>query len=379
VLTYHLGEDVHYQDVQIHRIPKVGFIRDVVPGFSMRKMLLDVIMFIQVFSLVLKNRYQVVHAVEESVFIALILKTLFRIPYIYDMDSSLSGQMIERYPRLFRPLYFVLNYAEGLAIRQALAVVPVCDALSEEIEKFNPAKVLVLRDVSLLAPEGQSRVENLREQFNIRGPLMMYVGNLESYQGIDLLLESFAMTVKRKSDTRLVIIGGKASDIERYRVLSRALGVMEKVHFLGPKPVERLSDYLVQADILVSPRIKGKNTPMKIYSYLDSGKALLATDLPTHTQVLNEDVAVLAAPTAKMFSSGVLRLVEDDGLRQQLGKAGKQFVAERHSYVVFRENLNALYDWLAVETASLRNAKHAGRKVGSLFSRPVHPQKNDRS
>ena len=39
---------------------------------------------------------------------------------------------------------------------------------------------------------------------------MMYVGNLESYQGIDLLLESFALACKKTERLDLVVIGGDA-------------------------------------------------------------------------------------------------------------------------------------------------------------------------
>ena len=62
---------------------------------------------------------------------------------------------------------------------------------------------------------------------------------------------------------------------------------------------------MAQADVLVSPRTKGANTPMKVYSYLDSGVAVLATRLPTHTQVMNDETALLAEPTPEDFSSVV--------------------------------------------------------------------------
>jgi hypothetical protein len=120
----------------------------------------------------------------------------------------------------------------------------------------------------------------------------------------------------------------------------------------------------MQADILVSPRIKGSNTPMKIFSYLDSGRALLVTNLPTHTQVLSRDVAVLADASPEKFATGVLSLVEDNNLRLQLGRAGKQLVAERHSLPVFRQTLNALYDWLAAEFSQKGDMK--GRPGGFL-------------
>lgn len=191
--------------------------------------------------------------------------------------------------------------------------------------------------------------DSLRVKLEISGLLLMYVGNLEAYQGIDLLLESFALIVKKLAQVDLVIIGGENSDIQKYQKKALCLNTDRHVHFLGPKPVEHLGVYLSQADILVSPRIKGKNTPMKIYSYLDSGQAVLATALPTHTQLLDSRVAMLTEPTSEMFSEGMLRLTEDETLRRKLGMAGKKLIEERFSYASFCERLNDLFDWLQTE------------------------------
>jgi hypothetical protein len=75
----------------------------------------------------------------------------------------------------------------------------------------------------------------------------------------------------------------------------------------------------------------------------------VATDLPTHTQVLNNQVAVLAEPMPQVFSAGVLRLIDDRNLRQKLGQNGKKLVAEKHTPEVFKTSLNMLYDWLGAE------------------------------
>lgn len=352
VLTYHLGEDVSYGGIQLYRTRNLPFIRQVQPGFSLKKVICDFLMVLQVLPMVWRGNYQIVHAVEEAVFIALLIKWLFGIPYVYDMDSALSQQMLDRYPVAFKPFAFLLAFAERVAIRNAKAVVPVCDALSDQVEKYKPQKVHILRDVSLLPDTSGVIPENLRVTLGIEGPLLMYVGNLESYQGIDLLLESFALALKINMTASLVIIGGKAQHIANYQEKARKLDIGERVHFLGPKPLNQLANYLGQADILVSPRVKGNNTPMKVYSYLDSGKALLATRLPTHTQVLNNQVALLEEPSPRTFSRGVLRLLEDKRLRRELGLAGKRLVREQHSREAFRNSLNTLYDWLRVEIES---------------------------
>ena len=187
----------------------------------------------------------------------------------------------------------------------------------------------------------------MKTELGISDLLLMYVGNLEVYQGIDLLLDSFALALQETRQADLVIIGGEAADIQKYDRKSRQLGIDSKVHILGPKPVQH--QYLSEADILVSPRLKGNNTPMKLYSYLHSGKPVLATNLPTHTQLIDNGVALLVDPKVEPFSRAMLRLIADESLRAQLGAAGKRLIEEKFTYRAFREKLNGLFDWLEIE------------------------------
>lgn len=369
VVTYHIGKDVDYSNVRIFRILNIPFIQTIPLGFSWRKVVCDFFVLLKSLRLLIQGRYDYIHAVEESVFIAMIIKWLFKIPFVYDMDSSLAQQMLERYPWLFKPVARFFYYMEGLAVRNAKAVVPVCEALRVDIEKHKPKKVLVLWDVSLVESSLKEDSHDLRDQLDIPGRLIMYVGNLEIYQGIDLLLESFSRVVQHSDEASLVIIGGNTADILKYEEKSKQIGLTGKVFFLGPKPVLQLSVYLAQADILISPRIRGHNTPMKIYSYLGSGKPVVATRLPTHTQVLDDQTACLTEANPEAFASGMLKLIEDKGLRDQFGMAGKKLVEERHSFRVFRQKVNSLYEWLEADTdrqaaVRIRPATRSPKELG---------------
>jgi len=66
------------------------------PGFSVKKLACDVFLLGKAFRMRLRKRYDVVHAVEESVFIAMLLRLFFRTPYVFDMDSSMPGQITEK-------------------------------------------------------------------------------------------------------------------------------------------------------------------------------------------------------------------------------------------------------------------------------------------
>ena len=67
-----------------------------------------------------------------------------------------------------------------------------------------------------------------------------------------------------------------------------------------------LGYYLGQADILVSPRMQGNNTPMKIYHFLALGKPFVATDIISHTQVVDERNCFLAKPDPSSYARAVL-------------------------------------------------------------------------
>ena len=193
--------------------------------------------------------------------------------------------------------------------------------------------------------------ENIREQCQPDELILMYVGNLELYQGIDLLLDGFkaVQNLALNVPLKLVIIGGKDGDIAKYKLKTKNIGIDPLVLFLGQRSVENLGYYLAQADILLSPRIKGRNTPMKLYSYLDSGKPVLATDLPTHNWVLDSEVAVLSAPNPEAFAQGILYLANNPQIRQTLAVAAKQMVQQRHSFTAYKQQLNSLYDSLQLE------------------------------
>ncbi|NOQ87375.1 MAG: glycosyltransferase [Gammaproteobacteria bacterium] len=220
----------------------------------------------------------------------------------------------------------------------------MCDALAEEAGKYRDNNIVILKDVSLVGQqESSAKAADLRSELDLSGNLVMYIGNLESYQGIDLLLQSFLLVSQQNAEASLVIIGGSEKDIAKYRELTSQLGIEKQVYLLGPRPVGQIRHYMAQADVLVSPRTQGLNTPMKVYSYLDSGVAVLATRLSTHTQVMNDDIAMLAAPESDAFSKALLKLLADKELRIQLAAAAGETMQREHNYAAFRQKVHGLY------------------------------------
>jgi len=349
LLTFHEGEDVEIPNCRIHRIARPLWIRNIRPGFSVKKVVCDVFMFIKCLRMVRRNRYDLIHAVEESAFIAAAMQRFSGVPYVYDMDSSLAEQLVDAYPGL-QFAFATLRRCEAVAVRHSLGVLTVCAALEDVALGHAPDKPIGrVEDTTLLGPDrrlsgnGQGAESLLPRAVDGQSPVAMYVGNLEHYQGIGLLLEGFRHALVRVPTAHLVIVGGMQEDIAHYRRRATQLGIASRVHFLGPRPISALEGLFRRADVLVSPRLKGLNTPMKIYSYLDSGTAVLATRLRTHTQVLDDRTAYLVEPEPEALGDGLVELLTDPALRERLATQAKAYVQREFTPEAAHRKLGSFY------------------------------------
>ncbi len=356
LLTFHEGEDIEFPNCTIHRIMRLPGIRNIRPGFSVKKVVCDGLLLLKCFGLVRRTRYDLIHAVEESAFIAAAVQVVSRIPYVYDMDSSLAEQLLEAYPGLHWASA-ALRRCEAFVVRRSLGVLTVCAALAGIVRHHAPRKLIGrVEDTSLLwmVENSQNGNGGVPREISNRGPVAMYVGNLEPYQGIDLLLDGFRYVLQSVPKAQLVIVGGRDEEIQRYRHLVTEAGSSGQVHFLGPRPLDDLPALFKHADVLVSPRLKGINTPMKIYSYLDSGAAVLATRLPTHTQVLDERIAYLVEPEAEALGRGLAVLLGDPALRARLAMEAKLRVQKDFTPEAANRKLGAFYDRVELEATGTR-------------------------
>lgn len=350
LLTYHLGQDIACPNLRIVRCAAVPGIRDMPIGISLKKIVCDVSLSLRLLQMLWTTHYDVVHAVEESLFPAALLSLFSRRRLVYDMDSLLSEQVADKW-RALKPLTFVLGAIERMAIRKCDRVLAVCEDLAVKVRAYVPGeRVVVLPDVPMPRSAASAVQEQLRKHVRDDETLLLYVGNLEHYQGVELLLQALPQ-VDRNRSYKLIVIGGESGHIEQHQGKARELGIADRVLFLGPRPVADLAYYLEQADILVSPRSMGQNTPMKIYSYMQAGKAILATRIRSHLQVLDDSCALLTEPTPAALAAGLTRLLGEPGLCTTLGAMASSRVESEFSLPVFQQRLRGAYAGLAAPSS----------------------------
>lgn len=343
LLSYHDGNDQPIEGVRHFRAGRPPGVGSIPVGISWQKLVADLWLIAAMIRLLRTEKYAVVHAVEEAVFPAVALNLFSRRKLVYDMDSSLVEQMADKW-WLLRPLRPLLTAIERTAVKRCDMVVAVCEDLAARVRPWIGAeRVVVLPDVPVGGDEPvPADLESLRQGLPPDAVLGLYVGNLERYQGIDLLLQGLARAADAGA-LQVVVIGGSQVHVEHYRQLAKDIGVADRIRFLGPRPLALLPAYLEQADILLSPRTLGQNTPMKVYSYMQSAKAILATDIRSHTQALDPGCAELVAPDPGEVGRGLSRLAGDAALRARLGAAARERVEREFSLRTFRIRLAQAY------------------------------------
>ena len=336
VVVFPGGEDVEISGCRFFRVPAPGS-GPIGPGFSAKKLFLDAILAPYAAWRMARKRYDLIIAVEEAAFIALPLRWIFSVPYIFDVDSSIPEQMNDKRP-LPGWIHRLLVGIEAKAARGAIGALTCCKALEELIQGHAPnLPIQTIEDIAMLDPDdGASPPADV----NFDEPIVMYVGNLEPYQGVDLLIDGIA---KLKDPVRLVVIGGNAKHIAEGTERAARQGASDKVSFLGPRPLEDLGRYLRAATIVASPRTQGRNTPMKVYSYLDCGRPMIATRLRTHTQVLDDDISMLVEPEPDDMARGLAALLSDAELRNRLANAAAERVSLEFSRDGYARKLNSFF------------------------------------
>lgn len=308
LLTYHLGEDKSFPGLKIHRTPSLFFIKKIKIGPSFTKILLDLALFVKAFFLVRANSYDLIFSHEEASWFGTALAKMKKIPHLYDMHSSLPQQLENfRFSRS-KVLKRIFTAMERYVLKNSRSIIVICPDLLRKLEEENVAhKAILIENFLDFASDGPSadRIKEDRAKYASSGEkIVLYVGNFESYQGIPLFLEACALL--REKPASFLLVGGNPLHVRDMQKKASELEISRRVHFTGQVAPSEVPLYIALADVLVSPRTAGTNTPLKIYSFLKSGKPVVATNLWTHTQVLNDKIAVLVDPEPRSLAEGIL-------------------------------------------------------------------------
>jgi rhamnosyl/mannosyltransferase len=179
-------------------------------------------------------------------------------------------------------------------------------------------------------------------------PLLLFVGALRYYKGLNYLLEALP-TIPRAH----VVIVGKGPMEREWKNLAHELGIGARVTFVGEVANSEAPPYYAACDVFVLPSSERSEAfGLVQLEAMAAGKPVVCTELGTGTSFVNADGAtgyVVPARDPHALASAITRLIEDDALRARMGAAGRARVQRHFQLNVMVDRVMALYNTFDVK------------------------------
>jgi glycosyltransferase involved in cell wall biosynthesis len=179
-------------------------------------------------------------------------------------------------------------------------------------------------------------------EFDPAHPVILYAGTFEAYQGIDIVIRAFERVHRRTPRRGCCSRAARTSRSSAMRALAASLGWAEACIFTGRVSKTEALRLTRSAQVLVSPRVHGTNTPLKIYEQLASGKPLVATRIWSHTQVLDDTVCFLVEPEPESMAEGLLSALEQPEDAAARARNAQALYARDYARPIYVEKIRRL-------------------------------------
>jgi glycosyltransferase involved in cell wall biosynthesis len=186
------------------------------------------------------------------------------------------------------------------------------------------SKIIVLPNASDLELfKNQPEKTELRHILNLSldQKIICFCGSLYPGRGIDEVIYS----IEKTPDAYFLIVGGPENDVQYYKKIVAAKG-LKNCLFTGHIPQKKVPAYLMASDILLMPYTNKTAhpymSPMKMFDYIATGKAIIATNYPVVQEILTEgETAIFVKPdNEKDLHKAILKLLKSKTLYENLCK-----------------------------------------------------------
>jgi glycosyltransferase involved in cell wall biosynthesis len=347
LVTYHIGRDV--PGFPIDRIGSVPWYGKLEAGPSWHKPYLDLMLLVKAWRVARTFKPQLIHAhIHEGAFIGALLKRVLRLPLLFDCQGSLTSEITDHgfvrpgslLQKCFAALERWINRNSDYIVTSAGPTVALLKGEGVPAERVSALIDGV--DTEVFRPAPREAVVGMRERLGLPldRPVVSYLGLLNSYQGVDLLLEAAALLKAQGARLHFLIMGFPEGG---YRERAERLGIAEMVTFTGRVPYDQAPAYLSAGDLAVSPKISLTEANGKLFNYIACGLPVVVFETPVNREILGDAALYAKYGDAGDLAAAIGRLAGDRELREELGSRGRERAVNEHSWQARGRELAGIY------------------------------------
>lgn len=331
IVTYPFGRDL--PGLAIERALPIPFRPRHEVGPARSKLLLDALLALKTLQVALRFKPHLIHAhLHEGALIGGVVSRLLRVPLVFDLQGSMTSEMVDHRFIAANGLAFKLAYwLEARIVHlPRLILTSSRNAARVLMDEFHISaeKIVALSDcvdadtfVPIESSQLARRVEELRARLNIPQArrVVVYIGLLDEYRGTDVMLRAAARVIERGADAHFVIIG--FPNVERYRAMARELNIADRVTFPGRVDYADAPLWLSLGELALEPKMSATEAAGKVLNYMALGLPVVAFDIPVMREYLGEYGVYAPLGDANAFADQIQTLLDDPARARELGCA----------------------------------------------------------
>jgi len=367
LVTYHFGENINCEGLNIHRIPELFKYNKFRSGPEIRKPILDLLLSWKLNQVVKQQNIQIIHCHNyEAPLAAFPVRFLHKIPVVYHSHNTMSDEFYTYFrlkvPQILAKLAaylmdrFIPRKADFIiAINRHVADFVIRMGSSPEKVKYIPPGIDYKVPDKVLESE-------IRDEYNLgKGKLIIYAGNLDGYQRMDLLLQSLPPVFRHLPEAKLVVI--TSSDHTSLLQSAKRLNLGNNIAVISNPTFSQTRELFKIGAVAVNSRISWSGFPIKLLNYMAAGLPIVAFEGAAPAIQNNSNGILVSAGDTTVFGEKILEILESQTVSHRLSQNAKETVSRFYNWeeivkyieIVYAELLNIEIISDQVDEESLRH------------------------
>jgi glycosyltransferase involved in cell wall biosynthesis len=352
ILAYPNGRDI--PGIAVRRCWGLPFNYRVIVGSSRHKIYLDALLGVMSVWHALRRKPDIIHAhLHEGGLIGWVLSKLTGAPLIFDFQGSLTAEMIDhdflaphsRFYKMWHWLETRINHAADVILTSSThAAHLLAEKFGVPAAKIYPTPDCV--NAGTFCAHNFSEADKRRLKLSLGLPLdkkiIVYLGVLTHYQGVDKLLEALTSLRQSRNDYHLLMMGYPY--VAQYKEKVEKLGLTQQVTLTGKILYEEAPRYLALGDIAAAPKLSATEGSGKILNYMAMALPTVAFNTPVSREFLGDGGIYAAEVSSTALAAALHRALDlSSEERGRLGQYLRQRVIRHFSWQQTGEQIEAIY------------------------------------